>query len=168
TVVQSQGSILPPERLNMARIDTGDAASLNKTSSITSGPITVPAGATQLMFDLNFLSDEYPTYIGQEFDDVVVATMIPSSGSPVSKRVTSVNSASFTDLQTDTTGIGFNGMTGFFPVTFDVTGSTTVILSIEISDVGDTAFDSAALIDNIRFNVTKSLANTLTKLNHVE
>ena len=138
---------LPTELSHMAEIDTGGAAVAGKTSTLQSGLMNVPAGMKALVADLNFLSNEYPKYIGTKFDDTVNATLSTPNGTQTF-FVTSVNVAPFVSSPTI-----YGGETGFFPWIFDLTGlqGKKIQIGFNISDVGDTAVTSALLIDHLRF-----------------
>jgi len=139
--------VLPTEGTNMVQIDTAGTAVAGKSSTLTSGTMTVPAGMNALIVDLDFLSNEFPQFIGGTFDDVALATLNSVSGTQ-SFNVTSVNVAPFVTSPTI-----FGGATGFFPWVFDLTGlqGSNISVQFDVSDVGDTAVTTALLIDNLRF-----------------
>jgi len=146
-VLSTLAPVVPTEGVNMVQIDTGGTAIAAKSSTLTSGTMTVPTGMNALIVDLDFLSDEFPGFIGSTFDDVALASLNTVSGTQ-SFNVTSVNVAPFVASPTI-----FGGATGFFPWIFDLTGlqGSSVSVQFDVSDVGDTIVTSALLIDNLRF-----------------
>jgi len=139
---------LPTELVWMALIDTGAGAVGAKASTLASGTMTVPAGMNAMIVDVNFLSDEYPNFIGSQFDDFALSTLNTNAGRRTSV-VTSVNIAPFVpDPST-----AYGGATSFAPWVFDLTGlaGTPVNFQFDISDVGDTVGTSVLLIDHVRF-----------------
>ncbi|MDQ6993128.1 MAG: DUF5011 domain-containing protein [Mariprofundus sp.] len=139
---------LPSELLSMARIDTGTGAVGGKLSSISSGMMSVPLGSVAMVVDVNFLSSEYPRFLGSTFDDIAIASINTINGI-ITDTITSVNKA---PMISSLSGV-YGGETGFFPLTFDLTGlaGTQVNIQLSVTDVGDTSVNSALLIDNIHF-----------------
>jgi len=146
-VLSTVAPVLPTEGTNMVQIDTGGTAVAGKSSTLTSGTMTVPAGMNAMIVDLDFLSSEFPGFIGTAFDDVALATLNSVAGTQ-SFNVTSVNVAPFVASPTV-----FGGETGFFPWVFNLTGlqGSNISVQFDVSDVGDTQVTSALLIDNLRF-----------------
>lgn len=135
-------------------ISTGPAADyissrLSQTFNIQSGISSLP-----ISFDYNFLTEEYPEFVGSIFDDNVTITMKTPSGSIQTLATESVNGSSFSSVS----GIDFPGgdntvgMTGWKSTTVNVQvteGAGTYQIFIE--DAGDDVYDSVILIDNVRF-----------------
>jgi hypothetical protein len=131
---------------------------------LRSDAFQIPAGIDTLVFDFNFLSDEFPEFVGQAFNDTSFA-LVRANGNTVETRVlANVNTAMFSEVS----GAGFDGQTGFLTATFDVSslagGDVSVVLEISVRDVGDSAVDSALLLDNIRL-VDTDTGNIQTILN---
>lgn len=151
-VLSSLGPVTPPEGGFMGFLSTGGAAVGRTTSVITTEGFTVPEGVTFLAFDFNFLSNEFPSFVGSIFNDTLVVRLTTAGGTE-EDLLASVNTSSFVQAP----GTGFNGMTGFATVRLDVSafaGSPdpcVVTFEIRVFDQGDTVVDSAGLIDNLRF-----------------
>lgn len=151
TVIQTLGPVLPTEGQFMALITTGGAAVSGVRSTVNTS-FAVPAGATFVAFDFNFLSNEFPTFVGSIFNDTLRVQLTTPGGSQ-NTVIASVNGSSFVQAG----GTGFNGMTGFATVRLDVSsfagqpGIANLVIDIQVTDVGDTSVDSAALVDNFRF-----------------
>ena len=100
------------------------------------------------------MTEEYPEWVGTIYDDAVTITLMTPSGSIHTLAVERVNSSSFTPIG----GIDFPGgdntvgWTGWKTAHKDIPvteGSGTY--KIFIRDAGDDIYDSAILIDNIKF-----------------
>ncbi len=127
--------------------------------------VTPPAAATCMAFDFQFMSEEYPEYIGVQFNDIFTAELnesefFMSAGS----QVAAPNNFAY---DTDGNFISVNTVLGFAPATGtrmdgstealvavskiekNNAGNATLILSIQ--DVGDSVYDSAVLLDNFRW-----------------
>ena len=103
-----------------------------------------------LAFTFNFLSNAFPNVIDPGFDDIAVALLHPDGTTGQTQVLASVNTSTFSPAD----GTGFSGQTGFLTATFDVSSlagsATPVTLVLSIRDVGDSAIDTAILIDDIR------------------
>lgn len=164
----------PVEANYMAMLSTGNTSVGNIASSMQQNFI-VPAGVRRLTFDYNFITDEYPTYVGSQFNDKFTATVITPDGTNNFLEVT-VNNSNITQACSSmqpsppndddpypapvlTTG----GATGWRSASIDLSAyadeNNPVIVGIifGLSDAGDNGFDTQVLIDNIRFG-TISLA----------
>ncbi len=128
--------------------------------------IQVPANAKAFAFDFNFMSSEYPEYVGTTFNDKFVAVLDSKSfkgnisfdkkGSCIS-----INNALFnecTGCSLGDTGLqgtgyegGIGGGTGWLTTTSPVTPGETITLRFMIFDEGDHILDSVVLIDNFRW-----------------
>jgi hypothetical protein len=147
----------------MALIFTG-TGSVGETTSTLSQTFSVDAGtALVLRLKYNFLSTEFLNNEAQSqptiFDDTFrVSLLNPGNAAPIQVALES-RTTSFTPStvspETASAG-GFtigqgNGVTGFKDVSFSFTptASGEAQLVFDIADVGDSGFDSAALIDSV-------------------
>lgn len=123
-----------------------------------------PAGATCVAFDFAFLSEEYPEYVGSQFNDIFTAELndsqftvsnnqvvapfnfaYDSSGNPVSiNTVFGMSPIPGTNMDGATPAL-----TAKSPLEKGVDGGYQLILSVQ--DLGDSALDSAVVVDNLRF-----------------
>ena len=121
--------------------------------------IQVPQYANSFSFNFNFLSREYPEWVGSAYNDTFEVWLQSQSyqgqivfdafGNPVT-----VNNALFSVTNpADLVGTGFDqdGATGWVTTIAPCTGGETMSISFEIYDVADGVWDSAVMIDNLQF-----------------
>lgn len=104
----------------------------------------------QVKFNYNFLSNEFPAFVGSIFNDAFEAKLIGPNGGSTLLATESVNSSTFKSGN----GTGFNGQTG--PKSIDTTmkvSSGQYTLSFSVADKGDTIVDTAVHVNNV--SVTK-------------
>jgi hypothetical protein len=156
STLDSLGALMPQHRKRMGYASTGPsgdqvAATLEKTFTIQPGVASIP-----IQFEYNFVTEEYPEWVGTIYDDALRITLTGPDGTETVLATESVNGSSFT-MYTDSPAIDFPGgdntvgQTGWKPAseTIPVTqGSGTY--RIKITDAGDDIYDSVVLIDNIR------------------
>lgn len=138
--------------------NTGDAqgtdlGDIGPDSASVSFTLPVPAGSAQqrLKIDFMFLSEEYPEFIGSDFNDTFevlingVNYAMDEHGNPIE-----VDNAYFTgDVAA---GTFFDGRTNRLTLTYVVPdGMTSIDVVLKLQDVGDGEVDSAVLVDNVRF-----------------
>lgn len=140
--------------------------------------LQVPPFMHYLYYDVQFLSTEYPEYIGSQYNDKLVVTVdSPSEGS--SSFMLDVNGGYFVPDYIDITGTGFDvyarsgypGGVDWIDTTprdpgvdagssdlIQIGGSShpvspyeEITVTISLSDTGDNQFDTAAFIDNLFF-----------------
>jgi subtilisin family serine protease len=152
--VTGLGPLSPREGSRMALISTGPAAT--NISTEFGQAFTVQSGVSNLpiQFRYNFVTEEYPEWVGTEFNDCTLIQLEAPDGSIHDLAFESVNSSSFSSVG----GIDFPGgdntvgMTGWRTVAVDIPvtqgpGEYRVV----ITDAGDDIFDSVLLLDDIRF-----------------
>jgi hypothetical protein len=129
--------------------------------------LRVPKGANCLSFDFRFLSEEYPEFVGDEFNDAFVAEVGTSDWLAATKQDPTITSPH--NFATDTTGApirinktGVTGMTAFRARGTTYDGATRLLrasspikpglrrLYLSIFDQGDRIYDSAVFLDNLR------------------
>ena len=127
--------------------------------------VDVPAGSNCLVFDYKFLSEEFPEYVNQGFNDAFIAELDTSNWSvaadntiaapgdfaaPAGDRV-SVDSVGPTAVaEVNSVGTTYDAATGLLTTKHVADpGAHTLILSI--FDNGDAILDSAVFVDNLRF-----------------
>lgn len=151
---RSLGPLLPQNRDKMAVVSSGpDAAQIQTTLEQA---FTIQAGVTTLplRFDYNFVTEEYPEWVGSSYNDNIRITLLAPNGTETTLAYEEVNSSYFTSV----TGVDFPGGDN----TVGSTGWKTAIVRIPVSsgpgryrvrvrDEGDGIYDSNLLIDNIRF-----------------
>lgn len=124
-----------------------------------------PKGATCLAFDFAFGSEEYPEYVGSGFNDVFTAEAGGSEFTFNGNQVTSAYNFAFDSrgnpvsintvfgMNTSPSATRLDGFTSTLsartPVKRDNNGHMAVTLSIQ--DIGDSVYDSAVIIDNMRW-----------------
>ncbi|HMC37138.1 MAG TPA: choice-of-anchor L domain-containing protein [Actinomycetota bacterium] len=125
--------------------------------------LNVPSGITCLSFDFRFLSEEYPQFVGSQFNDAFVAELDhntwSTNGSTISApdnfafdpqhHVISINSTGVASMSAgEAAGTIYNGATtGLKALTPITSGSHSLYLSI--FDQGDHIYDSAVFVDNL-------------------
>ena len=115
--------------------------------------LQVPQGSAQqrLKLDFMFLTDEFPEFVGQNFNDTFEVLINGQNfaqdefGNPIE-----VDNAFFTGE--DAPGTYFDGRTNRLTLTFVVPdGMSEIEVELKLTDVGDGEVDSAVLVDNVRF-----------------
>ena len=156
-VVDSFGQISPYEGNYMAMISSGEGA-LGEASSALEQTFTVPEGLNKLTIHYNFVSEEYPEYVGSQYNDVMQITLHTPDGSR-EVAFEDVNNANFEPVSDIPCGSGDCtwGQTGWLEASIDVSewAGTDDTLTITVHDVGDTIFDTVVLVDDI--SITKDL-----------
>jgi pimeloyl-ACP methyl ester carboxylesterase len=130
--------------------------------------ITAPQGRSQLSFDFNFLSAEYPDFIGSQFNDSFFVTVSDNLGTRTIAEA-SVNSSFFFPAsasraggsgfdiftpdpdgvdQSFGTGLPDAGLTDYQSATAEIDSNGSITLVFTIEDRGDGILDSAVILDN--------------------
>jgi len=161
--ISQLGYMDSPEGSYMGIISTGLGYTVN--SGRISQSFTVPNNATELSLKWNFFSEEFLEYIGSQYQDwfeVIVVT--PEFGEHVllSKSVDGVAAeygAAYPDIPGNLISVspdivfdvGGVYMTGWETFTFDISSykGKCVTLVLRCSDVGDSIYDTAVLLDEI-------------------
>jgi len=153
-VVDSFGPILPYEGSYMALISSGSGA-VGGSSSALEQSFTVPECTNKLTIHYNFISEEYPEYVGSVFNDVMRATLHTPDGSR-EIAFEEVNSANFQPVSGIPCGSGDCtwGQTGWIEASIDVSqwAGADDTLTLTVHDVGDTIFDTVVLLDHIELS----------------
>ncbi|MBU0976723.1 MAG: hypothetical protein ABIE03_01935 [Patescibacteria group bacterium] len=152
-IITSLGPIKPKDGNFMAIISTGLGSVSDSKSSIKQSICYGKSGG-KLKFDYNLVSEEPQEFVGSPYDDRLSAYIIVD-GKKTKIMSKGVNDSTWIKVQ----GIDFEGgdastfQTGWKTITYSLSGvksGSKVGLLFEIKDVGDSAYDTAALIDNIR------------------
>jgi hypothetical protein len=128
--------------------------------------VQVPLNANCLSLDYRFLSEEYPNYVGSQYNDAFFAEIdstswsvadggelarpndfaVSTSGAPIS--VNGVGDTAM--LPAEANGTYFNAATGLITTKTAITpGAHSIYLSI--FDASDSILDSAVFLDDLRF-----------------
>jgi hypothetical protein len=130
-----------------------DIATLNLT-------LSVPEWANSLSFNFRFMSEEYPYWVGKDFNDFFSCLLDGKNiAFDTEDNIINVNN-NFFDGTISTEGTVFNATTVLLTSKAPVTGGTTVELDFIVSDVSDEWLDSAVFLDNFRFGTKEIEAPT--------
>jgi hypothetical protein len=157
-LVCSGATITPREGGWMADTHTGPGA-VGGTGSALKQRFIVPAGVRTLRVDFNFVSEEFPEFVGSQFNDSFRAVITTPQGDQTFAQVSVNESAGFQPVGDCgfPGGDGTSGQTAWRTGSVDVspfagTGQPiTVDLLFSANDAGDNIYDTHVLVDNIRF-----------------
>ncbi|MCQ2457147.1 MAG: choice-of-anchor L domain-containing protein [Clostridia bacterium] len=160
--VQKLGAISPATSgsTRMALLTTGIGAQQNakfgngKEGSMINQVIYIPSGASTLEFDYDFVSEEPMEYVGNQFNDSFVVRISTGDTVRVEKQYASVNTSTWKSVS----GVNFTGgdstvyHTGWQHVSINLNPMRTKTINLQfiVYDVGDSYYDSACLIDNVK------------------
>lgn len=153
------GELNPWDGDYMAIITTGIGSAEDSYLSGTEGSIIsqtfqIPKGSTTLSFSYNVISEEPMEYVGSRYDDKFYVKIFDAKNTEVLMAASeSVNSSTWYAVD----GIDFDGgdntayQTLWKTVTIDVSAcaGSFITLKFGVYDVGDSIYDTAALIDNV-------------------
>jgi len=138
--------------------------------------LEVPGFMHYLYYDIQFFTAEYPEYVGSQYNDIATVTVnSPSKG--ITTYSVDVNGGDFVLNSHDIPGTGFNifaqsgdpelvdwvdttprtpgadaGATALIGREHPVSPYEQIEVTFNIKDIGDSQFDSAIFIDNLRFS----------------
>ncbi|MCB9897302.1 MAG: hypothetical protein H6825_04800 [Planctomycetes bacterium] len=152
-IVSGLGDASPTSGGLCAIISTG--LGYTTSSGSMSQVVCLPADATLLVFDWDFFSEEFLEWCGSIYQDrfIVTMTAVDPPGAPVTLFETEVDAlcgsvhpadVSFDEGDVHTTGWQSSAVD--IPAAF---AGTAVRLTFSCTDVGDSIYDSAILIDQI-------------------
>ncbi|MEO6061155.1 MAG: SdrD B-like domain-containing protein [Thermoflexales bacterium] len=112
---------------------------------------TVPTTATCLSIDFAFFSEEFPEFVGSQFNDTFDAFV---DGQPIARdqngnRI-SINSV-FGAAPGNAAGTTYDAATPRLRARAELTPGATSVITFFVTDVSDTAYDSAVFIDRFTF-----------------
>jgi hypothetical protein len=165
-VSSGDASALPGDPSTFTSVNLPNAAAGADGNDLTQVRLHTkpPAGSTCVAFDFAFLSEEYPEYVGSSFNDIFTAELNDSLFSVSNGQVVAPNNFAY-DAQGNpvsiNTVIGLSSipgttmdgatpaLTATSPVEKRVDGTMDIIFSVQ--DLGDSIYDSAVMLDNLRF-----------------
>jgi hypothetical protein len=152
--VTSMGPLGPRHRQRFGFASSGPDNAVVETRIQQSFTIQPGVTSFRISFDYNFVTEEYPEYVGSIFNDRLNISLLTPAGTTVPLAFESVNSSVFSPVG----GINFPGgdntvgQTGWKTATANVPvtlGPGTYRLVVR--DEGDGIYDSNALLDSVRF-----------------
>jgi hypothetical protein len=153
-IITSLGPLSPTEGSFMAIISTGLGAASGSNSMISQSICYGKAGGT-LKFDYDLISEEPMEYLNSEYDDRMDVFLvidgqerkILSKGVNDSAWLPTPIAIDFAGGDSTTYHTGWQ--TASIQLT-DVTSGAQLVLRFNVTDIGDSSYDTAAIIDNIR------------------
>lgn len=164
-VVLSTGSTSVASLPNNSGSESGEIEGLNNSQGNDMVQITMvlapPEGCDCLLFDFQYLSEEFPEFVGSQFNDAFTAEyggtnltiqnneIIAPLNFAVDPEGNLITVNTVTGVVSNT-GTTYDGSTGKLQAVTAV-DSSTVTLVFTIQDLGDSIYDSAVFLDNFRW-----------------
>ena len=156
-ILSKLGSLIPQSNNKMAILTTGigsaeDEYIAGTEGSVLSQKFRIPENVTTLSFVYDVVSEEPYEYVGSSFNDTFIVKFNVNSDTYI---------VAFEDINTSAwypiDNINFDGgdnttyHTGWITVEFDISEYVGEIVDIQfiVYDVGDSIYDTAALVDNV-------------------
>ncbi len=154
-VITQLGTESPAEGAYMGIISTG-LGFTEATGSISQG-FLIEEGATTLSVRWNFLSEEFMEYVGSQYQDYFRIALDPEDGAEVVIFYKAIDDIAneYSPIEVSP-GIVFDQgdvyMTGWQQFTYDVSSyaGKGVKLTLAAGDIGDSIYDTAILLDDIK------------------
>jgi hypothetical protein len=157
-VTSQLGAVVPQHESKMALLTTGIGSQESEYLGATEGSVLsqtfiVPSDAASLSLKYDVVSEEPMEFVGSQFDDKLIIQIVTGSGTTdIAKE--EVNTSTWLPI----TGINFEGgdstvyHTGWKSVTADLSAykGKSITIKIVVYDVGDSIYDTAAVIDDIK------------------
>ncbi len=158
-LISKLGALTPRHQNKMSILTTGIGSGTSDYKEATEGSVLyqtfkVPSDVTTLIFEYDVISEEPSEYVNTEFDDKFVAEIISlEEGNTIQIAMESVNDSEWFTIS----GIDFDGgdkttyHTGWKTRSCDLSAYRGKLITLRfiVYDVGDSMYDTAALIDNI-------------------
>jgi hypothetical protein len=119
--------------------------------------LRAPVASDCLLFRFAFFSEEFPDFVGRQFNDTFTALLngsniaFDTNGNPINVNTNfGFNPAN----PNPNTGTTYDGTTGLLEAAGPVVGGSTNTLVLRIEDLGDSILDSAVFLDQLRFVFT--------------
>ncbi|MGC1852197.1 MAG: S8 family serine peptidase [Solirubrobacterales bacterium] len=160
STISRLGPIFPRSGSRMLSLSTGPAGDQISATVRKAGQIPNSAlrnGKATLSLQYNYVTEEYPEYVGSQFNDTLGIVAKLPNGESLLMADESVNATNWTPVS----GIDFPGGDGTVGQSGWKTASLTVPasalggpgeLTIVVSDVGDAIYDSVGLVDAVRLD----------------
>ena len=119
--------------------------------------LQAPVASDCLAFRFAFFSEEFPDFVGRQFNDTFTALLngsniaFDSNGNPIDVNT---NFGFDPANPNPNTGTTYDGTTGLLEAAGPVVGGTMNTLVLRIEDLGDSILDSAVFLDKLRFLFT--------------
>ncbi len=151
---KSLGSIKPQDRERMGSVSTGPSGAQTAGSMVQEFTIQPSVTSFPLSFNYAFITEEYPEWVGTQYDDSLKIILVTPAGHEVTLAEESVNSSSFTaiggiDFPGGNTTVGWTGWRSVSKTVPVMEGSGSYKIFLE--DTGDAVYDTETLIDGIKF-----------------
>ncbi len=175
------GAFFPTDGTTFAALTTGDVANANPPNDVSNKStnlgttarnvndltilkvnVNVPANANCIGFDFAFYSEEFPEFVGSQFNDAFLAELDTNDWTydSVARTITAPNNFAFDEQQraitvntalasAQSTDLQYDGSTQLLRARKQVAPGAHS-LYFTIYDAGDKIFDSAVFLDNLR------------------
>lgn len=154
-IIPQLGSFSPTDGSKMGLISTG--LGFTDNSGSISQKFCIPANATTLTLDWNFISEEFREYCGSIFQDFFRIDIITENGAVYNLFYKAVDDVCGSTFQVPFSfDVGDVWATGWNNVSLDISAiaaanaGKSVTLKLSAGDVGDSIYDTAILVDNIK------------------
>lgn len=151
----------PTDQGSMAIISTGlgsAEASYGTEGSSLQQTFIVPANAKLITFDYDVVSEEPMEYVASSFDDYFDASIVDLTGASTQLVYENVNNSAWVELGGDYFSGGDETTydTNWISKSIDVSAyaGQCITLTFHTGDVGDSIYDTAGLLDNIKLYVS--------------
>lgn len=156
-VVTQLGTFPPTEGKYAGLISTGLGFTVDSGS--ISQQACIPANASNLTFNWNFTSEEFREYCSSIYQDFFQVDLIGANGATtnlLSRKIDDLCAATsqvpFSFDQGDAWSTGWNSASVDISAFAAANAGKSVTLKFSAGDVGDSVYDSAVLLDNIKVN----------------